>query len=99
MVIILAFLSLQTLLRVPSFPSEAVPCGWVAETRPVHPGRMAECVSKDDHAKGAMCLSPVPPHLPPPSFPPWTFLELWDERQSRKGPIHGGSGPQAVCGH
>ena len=39
MVIILAFLSLQTLPRVPSFPSEAVPCGWVAETRPVHPGR------------------------------------------------------------
>lgn len=32
----LGFLSLQALLRVPSF-LRAVPCGQVAETRPVHP--------------------------------------------------------------
>lgn len=55
---------------------------------------MAECVSKDDHAKGAMCLSPAPPPPAPPSFPPWTFLELQGECEEQEGAAHGDVDPR-----
>lgn len=62
--------------------------------------QMVECVSKDNPAKGAMCLSLLVPPPPAPTFSPTpgTFLEQYSAWQSEEGPAPGDAVPRLhVC--